>query len=102
MHNSRDEEGIRDAETLRNGEEPGATVVVDILASVQNVKAPDPQGDRCAQNQRARIEAASDGNPRGRGRNPQREAEKKMRPGGEAFGKGVEKKNCQGERCKFE
>src|SRR6202043_3387680 len=102
MHNSGHEQRSSDAETLRDGEKSGAAVVVEVLARVQNVEAANPQSDRRAENQGARIEAAGDGDPCGGGRNTQRETKKKMRPGGEAFGEGVEEKNGQGERCKFE
>src|ERR1700682_2174210 len=102
VHDAGDPEGIGDAEALGNGKEASAAVVVDVLASVEDIEAADPEGDCCAKNKHARIEAAGDGDPGGRGRDAEGETENEVGPTGEAFGKGIEEKNEESEGSEFE
>src|SRR6266568_371997 len=50
MHHTRDQQSVGDPEFLGHGEEPGALIVLNILARVEHVKSPDPQRNRRAQN----------------------------------------------------
>ena len=93
MHHTSDQQSVGDPEFLGHGEEPGALVVLNILARVEHVKSPDPQRNRRAQNEHAQIEAAGDGDPGGGRRDAQRKSEKKMRPVGEPLGEGIEKQH---------
>src|SRR5215467_1431847 len=102
VHAARDEQGLGDAESLGDGEESGALIEVDVLASVKNIEAADPKRHCAAENQHAPIEAAGDRNPRCCGRDAEGEAEKEVRPIGEALGEGIEEENCEGERREFE
>src|SRR5467141_2658038 len=53
-----------DAETFWHGKKSRRLVVLDVLAGVEHVEAADPERYSRAENQHARIERASDGNPR--------------------------------------
>src|SRR4030088_3274117 len=95
VHGSRVQQRARNPESLWDREQARATVVINVLACVQHVKAANPQRDRRAKNQYAQIESASDGDPRGRRRDSQSKTKKQMRPVRKALSKGVEKKNRQ-------
>src|SRR6267378_1293042 len=91
MHPSRDRQRVRDSKLFRNGKKPGLLIVIHVLAGIEHVKASDPQRDRPAKNQHARVEPAGNGDPRRRRRNSQREAKKKMRPARKTLRERVEK-----------
>src|SRR5215470_6548726 len=80
----------------------GATVKVDVLASIKDVKAADPEGDCGAKNEHAQIEVPSNGNPRGSWSTAESKAKEKMRPVGEALGVGVEGDDKERKRREFE
>src|SRR5216683_1077725 len=76
------EQRFGDAEFLRHGKKPRAPVVLNILACIEHVEAADPQRDRRAENQHARIKPAGDGDPCRSRRDDQRKSKKEMRPVG--------------------
>ena len=93
VHHPRDQQRLGNSEFLGHGEKPRALIVLDILARVEHVKPADPQRNRRAKDEHARIEAAGDGDPSGGRRDAQRKSEKKMRPVGEPLGEGIEKQH---------
>src|SRR3984893_17499678 len=93
VHAARDEQRVGNPEFLRHGKKTRALIVLNILASVEYVKPPDPHRNCRAKDEHARVEAACDGDPSGGGRNAQPKSEEKMRPVGEAFRKGIKKEN---------
>ena len=54
MHEARNQQCARDAETLGDGVEPGLAVEVHVLAGVKDVEAANPERDRGAEDQHAR------------------------------------------------
>src|SRR6266852_3681755 len=91
MRSARDEQRLGNPEFFGHGEEPRASVVIDILACIEHVKPADPQRNRGAKNQHPRIEAARNGDPSGCGRNAQRKSQEKMRPACEALSERIKK-----------
>src|SRR6266849_7973624 len=96
VHRARDQQRPGNPEFLRHREKSRALIVLNILARVEHVESADPQRNRRAKNEHARVEAARDRDPCGGGRDAQRKSEKEMRPVGEALRKGIEKKNSDG------
>src|SRR6266478_831511 len=60
VHHACDQQRVGNTEALRNGIQAGALVVFQVLARVEHVEAANPQRDRSAENQHARIEPTSD------------------------------------------
>src|SRR5438445_408729 len=98
VHPSRNQQRPGNAKFLRHGKKSRASVVLNILAGVEHVEATDPQRDRRAKNQHARVKPAGDGDPRRSRRDAQRKSKKEMRPVGEALREGIEKENRDRQR----
>src|SRR5260370_10996747 len=85
MHSARDAQRFGNPEFFGHGEEPCASVVIDILTRVEHIKPANPQRNRGAKHQHPPIEAARTSDPSGCGRNAQLKSEEKMRPPLEAL-----------------
>src|SRR5271155_4492129 len=101
MHGAGDEEGAGYAEFFWDGVEAGGLVEFNVLAGVENVEAADPERYGGAEDQHARGERASDGDPCGGGRDAESETEDEVGPGGETFCEGIEKKDSERDGGKF-
>src|SRR6185437_6344223 len=102
VQNARDDERVSDAKFFRDGKKSGAAVEFDVLASVKDIEAPDPQRDRGTKNQPARVEGAAHGDPRGGGRHSEAKSKDEVRPRSETLGVRIQKKNGEGDGGKFE
>ena len=67
MHEAGSAKGAGDSERLRNAVETDLTVVLKVLARVQDVETANPEHHGSCENENAGIEAAPNGDP-GRGR----------------------------------
>ena len=91
-----------DAEVTRDGVESGVAVELEILASVEDVEAGNPEGHSGSEKKDPRVERAAYRDPRcGRG-DAEGESEHEMRPAGKAFGVGVKKNYGERDRRKPE
>src|SRR5271156_2579258 len=102
MHGARDEEGTGYAEFFWDGVEAGGSVEFDVLAGIEHVESAYPESDGGAEDQHARVERATNGDPCGGRRDAESEAENEMGPGGETFCEGVEKQDGERDGRKFE
>ena len=71
--------------------ESGVAVELEILASVEDVEAGDPESDGGGEKKDAGIKRAAYGDPRGGRGDAEGESEHEVRPAGKAFGIGVKK-----------
>ena len=82
--------------------EAGGFVEFDVLAGVENVESADPERDGGAEDQHARVERATNGDPCGGGRDAESEAEDKVGRGGESFCEGIEEQDGERDGGEFE
>jgi len=59
----RDPERAGDAETFRNGAQPGVTIELDILTAIDDVQAGNPEQNRKPQDERRSCQIAADRDP---------------------------------------
>src|SRR5258708_36630549 len=72
MHSARDAQRFGNYEFFGDGEEPSASVVIDILTRVEHIKPANPQVSRAAKNQHPPIELDRNGGPSVYGANAMR------------------------------
>src|SRR5258708_38261689 len=77
MPSARDAQRFGNSEFLGRGEEPCASVVIDILACVEYIESADPQRNCSAKNNPQCIHPARNGAPSGCGGNAQRTSQEK-------------------------
>ena len=93
MEGARDPKSSADARVARDGVESGTAVKFEILAGIEHIKSGNPEGDGGGEEKDARIEGATNGNPRGGRCDAEGKAENEMRKAGETLGIGIKQQN---------
>ena len=87
---------------------PDAAVKIDVLASVDQVESPHPEGHGGAQQQHTQTDVIAQGNPGRDGRETVSDPQHQVREQGETLGVGIEKQDrnrhgrkLKGQRAEF-
>lgn len=98
MECARDPKSRSNTDVAGNGVESGVAIELEILTSIENIKAGDPEGDGRGEQQDTRVEGPADGDPCGGRSNAESEAQDEMREARESLGVGVKQQDGQRHR----